>query len=185
MERREPDRALFCRQVLECASPLALSELAKTADTYKAAEGFRAPRRSRALGSQGGFMARMPTEAQNVNSAVKHVTDPDNIVANEGWIEVRRRCRPKTDRFRMLTLLWIFPSGGAALILGLNLPDWSHARGLAEHLSAVALEQWIALVVLMAHPVFGALAWHYHRAEVEREVTFREPNPDPDLRNLH
>jgi hypothetical protein len=109
----------------------------------------------------------------------------EKIVANGGWIEVRSRCRPKTDLFRMLTLLWIFPSGGAALILGLNLPDWSHARGFLEHLAAVALEQWIALAVLLAHPIFAALTWHYHRTEVERDVTFREPNPDHDLRNLH
>ena len=109
----------------------------------------------------------------------------EKIVANGGWIEVRSRCRPKTDRFRMLTLLWIFPSGGAALILALNFPDWSRARGLLGHLGAVTLEQWIALAVLLAHPVFAWLAWHYHRTEVEREVTFREPDPDGDLRDLH
>jgi hypothetical protein len=109
----------------------------------------------------------------------------EKIVANGGWIEVKTRCRPKTELFRMLTLLWIFPSGGAALILGLNFPDWSHTRGLLEHLGAVALEQWIAVAVLMVHPVFAWLAWHYHRTEVEREVTFREPYPDHDLRNLH
>jgi hypothetical protein len=36
----------------------------------------------------------------------------------------------------------------------------------------------------LAHPVFGWLAWHYRRTEAEREVTFREPNPDQDLRKL-
>lgn len=110
---------------------------------------------------------------------------PEKIVANGGWIEVKCRCRPRTDLFRMLALLWIFPSGGAALILGLNFPDWSQARGLIEHVAAVGLEQWIALVVLLAHPAFAALAWHYHRTEAEREVTFREPNPDHDQRHLH
>ena len=110
---------------------------------------------------------------------------PEKIVVDGGWIEVKSRCRPRTDLFRMLTLLWIFPSGGAALILGLNLPDWSHARGIVEHLAVVTLEQWIALAVLIAHLVFAGLAWHYHRTEAEREVTFREPNPDHDLRNLH
>jgi hypothetical protein len=109
----------------------------------------------------------------------------EKAVADGGGIEVKSRCRPKTDLFRMLTLLWIFPSGGAALILGLNFPDWSRARGLLEHLGEVALEQWVALAVLIAHPVFAALTWRYHRTEVERDVTFREPNPDPDLRNLH
>ncbi len=109
---------------------------------------------------------------------------PEEIAANGGWIEVTSRCRPKTDLFRMLTLLWIFPSGGAALILALNFPDWSRARGLLGHLGAVSLEQWIALAVLVAHLVFAILACHYHRTEAERDVTFREPNPDHDLRNL-
>ena len=117
---------------------------------------------------------------------MKQASDsPQKIVANGGWIEVKSRCRPKTELFRMLALLWIFPSGGATLILGLNFPDWSRARGLLDHLGAVSLEQWIALAVLIAHPIFAALAWHYHRIEIEREVTFREPNPDHDLRNLH
>jgi hypothetical protein len=108
----------------------------------------------------------------------------ESIVQNGGWIEFKQRCRPKTERFRMLSLLWFFPSGGAALILGLDWPDWSQARGIVQWLAVVQLEQWIASAVVLAHPVFAWLAWHYHRTEVEREVTFREPNPDDDLRKL-
>jgi len=106
------------------------------------------------------------------------------IVENGGWIEVRRWRRPNTERFRMLALLWIFPSGGAAMILGLRMPDWSEARGLLQHLGVVEFEQWVALAILLAHLVFAWLAWRYHRAERVREVAFREPNPDHDLRKL-
>ena len=105
-------------------------------------------------------------------------------VANGGWIEVKARCHPKTERFRMLALLWIFPSAGAAAILGLNHPHWSQARGFVQNLAAVGLEQWIAMAVLLAHLIFGWLTWHYHRTEPEREVTFRELNSDQDLHKL-
>ena len=106
------------------------------------------------------------------------------IVANDGWIGVKVRCRPKTERFQMLALLWSFPSVGAAVILGLNHSDWSQARGFLQNLAAVGIEQWTAAAVLLAHLIFGWLAWHYRRTEPEREVTFREPNPDQDLHKL-
>jgi len=43
---------------------------------------------------------------------------PEQIVANGGWVEVKCRCRPKTERFRMLALLWFLPSAGALFIIG-------------------------------------------------------------------
>jgi hypothetical protein len=53
-----------------------------------------------------------------------------------------------------------------------------------DYLEAFRFEHWIAGAVFLAHPVFGWLAWHYRRTEAEREVTFREPNPDQDLHKL-
>jgi hypothetical protein len=108
----------------------------------------------------------------------------EQIVANGGWIEVKCRCRPRTQRFRMLALLWFLPSAGALFIIGATYPDWSRAARFLDYVEALRFEHWIAGALLLAHPVFAWLAWHYRRTEPEREVTFREPNPDQDLRKL-
>jgi hypothetical protein len=52
---------------------------------------------------------------------------PEQIIANGGWVEVKRRCRPRTQRFQTLALLWVFPSAGALVIFGWLGPDWPHA----------------------------------------------------------
>lgn len=108
----------------------------------------------------------------------------EQIVANGGWVEVKRSCRPKTERFQMLTLLWFLPSAGALFIIGWDYPDWSRAVRFLDYVKALKLEHWVAGALLLAHPIFAWLAWHYRRTETEREVTFREPNPDRDLRKL-
>jgi hypothetical protein len=108
----------------------------------------------------------------------------EQIVANGGWIEVKCRCRPRTQLFQALALLWVFPSAGALFILGWLQPDWSNARRLLDYVESLRFEHWIALALLLAHPLFAGLAWHYRRTEAEREVTYREPNPDQDLQKL-
>jgi hypothetical protein len=57
-------------------------------------------------------------------------------------------------RHRMLALLWIFPSGGALLILGMDCPNWFRAPNAMEGLASVAFQSWIALVLLLSHGVF-------------------------------
>jgi len=106
------------------------------------------------------------------------------FIANGGWIEIRRRGRPRTERFQMLAILWFLPSAGALIIVGWDYPDWPGTGGFLDYLGLLKFEHWIAVGLLLAHSVFAWLAWHYRRTEAEREVVFREPNPDQDLRKL-
>jgi hypothetical protein len=108
-----------------------------------------------------------------------------NIVHGGGWVEGERRLgRPKARLCTIISILWFFPSVGAALILASGSRKWSYADGFVEGLRAVAFEQWVALSNLLAHLVFVGLAWYYRRAEPLREETGLEPNPDRDLRKL-
>ncbi len=107
-----------------------------------------------------------------------------SIVANGGWTEVKCRRKPKADLFRMLAILWCFPSGGAVLILAMARFSVGGGSALAA-LASVPLEVWLAAALLLAHPVFFWLARHYRRCEAEREETLLEPVPAPDLRKLH
>jgi len=73
--------------------------------------------------------------------------------------------RPKANRYKMLSLLWIFPSLGAVVILALDGPSWIHGAGLGERLAAIPLQSWIAVTLLALHGLFLWLARHYHRTE--------------------
>jgi hypothetical protein len=90
--------------------------------------------------------------------------------------------RPKARFCALASLLWIFPSAGALLILVPGCRNWFQAGSLLEGLGAVAFEQWIALTILLAHAVLAGLAWHYRRTEPLREEAGWEANPDQDLR---
>ena len=107
-----------------------------------------------------------------------------SIVANGGWTEVKCRRKPKADLFRMLAILWCFPSGGAVLILAMTSFSIEGGSALVA-LASVPLEAWLAATLLLAHPPFFWLARHYRRCEAEREETLLEPVPAPDLRKLH
>ena len=92
--------------------------------------------------------------------------------------EPKRRHQPKAALFRMLSMLWFFPSTGAVLILAMTGARWRQADGAwFAPLNAVSFEQWIALVVLLAHPLFAWLAWRLRRTEPWKEI---KPEPDPD-----
>jgi len=80
----------------------------------------------------------------------------------------------------MLAFLWIFPSLGAAFILGASDANWLRADGTLDRLRAITFEQWIAVIILMAHPVFVWLAWRFRRTEPWKEI---KPEPDPDLQD--
>lgn len=92
-------------------------------------------------------------------------------------LEIKRLCRPKTTRFKMLSLLWIFPSAGAVVILAGDAPAWIHQPGLTQCLTSVPLQSWLAVTLLAAHGLFVYLARHYDRTEPWREVVFYEPGP--------
>lgn len=80
------------------------------------------------------------------------------------------RCQPKALLCRTLALLWIFPSLGALLILVLGFRSWPRVQGPLGVLEAMTLEQWIATVVLLAHPAFILLARRLAKTEPFREL---------------
>ena len=97
----------------------------------------------------------------------------------------RRLGRPKAMLFLMLTVLWVFPSFGAVWMIGSDARQCLDASGFLAALGMIRLEQWIGLVILLAHGVFGWLAWHYRRNEPLQEiVTGDEPNPGQDPKKL-
>ena len=67
---------------------------------------------------------------------------------------------PRAVLFRMLTLLWLFPSAGALWLL-LADTAWLRAGNALEHLHAVRVEQWVAVGLLLLHAWF---AWRWRRA---------------------
>jgi hypothetical protein len=93
--------------------------------------------------------------------------------------------------FKALSLVWLFPSSGAVLILCITDRNFEGARGFLGHLARVPVEDWTAAGLLLAHAVFGALAWHYSRTEQEvKAPPFAEraaplPAPPRDPRNLY
>ena len=89
----------------------------------------------------------------------------------EGWH------RPKTQRYTMLSVLWVFPSLGALVILGLGVPGWREADSLGGLVAATRFEHWLALVLLGLHPVFFWLARHYRNVETPVPLP---PEPDED-----
>jgi hypothetical protein len=92
-------------------------------------------------------------------------------------VEIRRRCRPKTLRFQVLTWLWAVPSGGALVVLAVDWPSWSHFEGVSARLGAVPLQSWIALAILLVHGLFFTLWRHYRRNEPWREKIFLDSDP--------
>jgi hypothetical protein len=66
---------------------------------------------------------------------------------------------PRALLYRTLTLLWLFPSVGALLLL-VHDAAWWRAGGFLAGLGAVRLEQWIAIGLLALH---GWFAWRWRR----------------------
>jgi hypothetical protein len=106
-------------------------------------------------------------------------TSPQRLGAGGGRTVVQPHFRPRALLFAVLSVLWVFPSAGAAFII-LSSPEWLRAGGLLAGLQAVRMEQWIALGVLLAHPVFVWQAVQLRREEVRREAKVRVPNPEDD-----
>ena len=84
------------------------------------------------------------------------------------------RCQPKALLCRTLALLWIFPSLGALVILILGVRNWPRIQGPWGALEAMTLEQWIATVVLLAHPALILLARRLAKTEPFRELPREE-----------
>jgi hypothetical protein len=109
----------------------------------------------------------------------------DRIVANGGWTVEKRDPQPKAPLFRILTILWIFPSAGAVVVLSMGWRRWFDADGILEGLRNVPFEHWIAFGLLLAHPIFAGLAWRSRRTDSLKERTVLVPNPAHDPRKLY
>ena len=108
------------------------------------------------------------------------------VIANGDLKEGERRLgRPKATLFLMLTVLWVFPSLGAAWMIGSDVRSWFDAASVLAALGMIRLEQWIGVAILIAHGVFGWLTWHYRRNEPLQEIVMGdEPNPDHEPKKL-
>jgi len=108
-----------------------------------------------------------------------------HIVKGGGRVEGEtHHGRPKLRLFAIASVIWVFPSFGAIWIVGPDVTHWFRAESFLEGLQAIAFEQWIALFILLAHPVFACLAWHYYRTEPLKEEKGWEPDSDDGLHKL-
>jgi hypothetical protein len=82
--------------------------------------------------------------------------------------ERRLRDRPKALLFAVLSLLWLFPTTGALWILYLNWNVWAKASTLLVAIQTTRLEQWIALLLIVAHAMFALLLVRFARNEPKR-----------------
>ena len=102
------------------------------------------------------------------------------IIAGGAESGPARRSQPRALFFSVLALLWAFPSVGALCILIPGLWNWGQAPGWRAVLRDVAFEHWIALGVLLLHPVFVLLAMRFRKTEQPREIELDGPAL-PDL----
>ena len=80
-----------------------------------------------------------------------------------------RRIKHRAILFTVLSILWVGPTGGAVWIIASNAA-WSRASSVREGVLAVAVEQWIALGLLLLHILFIVLALRFHRTEEPKEL---------------
>ena len=93
-----------------------------------------------------------------------------NPTGSESAGERTRYHRPKAQLFAVLSVLWLFPSLGALLILVLGFSVWRRAESLSAMLATTRFEQWVALLVLLLHPIFHGLARYYRKTETPRPI---------------
>lgn len=65
--------------------------------------------------------------------------------------------------FRMLAILWIFPSAGAVWIILRDGRSWKRSEGVLQLLSSIRLEDWVAFLLLVAQLWFVLRAIRYSR----------------------
>lgn len=106
--------------------------------------------------------------------------DTANVETGDVVSEPKRVHQPKAALCRILSMLWFFPSAGAALIFAVTEAKWLHADGWIEGIKVVRLEQWIAMVVLTTHAAFVWLAWRFRTTEPWKEA---KPELDHDLQD--
>jgi hypothetical protein len=65
--------------------------------------------------------------------------------------------------YALLSAIWAFPSTGAVFILGKDLGGWNRTAGVADFLSSIRIEDWTAILLLIAQLVFILQAIRYRR----------------------
>ena len=73
--------------------------------------------------------------------------------------------RSRALLYKVLAVLWIFPKIGAAWVW---FAEWDAFRArsrISGTLSAVAIEQWVALVLVLLQGIFAVLGFYYGRKE--------------------
>jgi hypothetical protein len=73
--------------------------------------------------------------------------------------------------FRMLAILWIFPSAGAGWIIVRDFHSWKHSDGVLQLLSSIRLEDWVAFFLLLAQLWFVVQAIRYSRCSDDSIAT--------------
>jgi hypothetical protein len=69
--------------------------------------------------------------------------------------------------FRVLSILWSFPTLGAIWIWASESGRVKTGASLLEKMAAITIEQWLAAILIMLHFAFITLAF-YHRREKPR-----------------
>ena len=72
-------------------------------------------------------------------------------------------CEKRKLLFTMLSVLWLFPSAGAIWIILRDSRNWRTGGRWTEALSSIRLEDWTALLLLLAHVIFLVQAIRYRR----------------------
>jgi hypothetical protein len=89
--------------------------------------------------------------------------DSDTIDATGGGYQ------PRAVLFKVLAMLWVFPSVGAIWILARSAHAWPASQP-SVMFQSIAFEEWVAMALLLMHVTFVALAWRLKRTEPYRRI---------------
>lgn len=100
-------------------------------------------------------------------------------VADDGGAKAKRFYKPRAQLFKTMSLLWVAVSVASVVIIGGDFRLWVAAGDVREAAAIVTFEQWIALALLLLHPLFILLAFRYHRSERPKEIVEETEDGDP------
>lgn len=87
--------------------------------------------------------------------------------SDEGKPSEETRKVSRAILFRVLSILWIFPSFGAGWILAGDFKRWFRSDSVASAISLVKVEEWVAFLLLLLQAIFIFLAIRF-RTRVQR-----------------
>jgi hypothetical protein len=65
--------------------------------------------------------------------------------------------------YALLAAIWLFPSAGAVFIIIRDIGSWQTSAGVQNFLSSVRIEDWTAILLLLAQIFFLVQAIRYAR----------------------